>query len=149
MNHPNYITTQVVERKRRGAALLVADASNVAQVSHILYLVRGSESPDYKVTLIDLPSCECKDFERNGELLGTCKHIEAVRLFNRVYAFIEQIGDDLATMQAITGAGRGSVLRRLRWESVLSVVRFRTHHDPFKALAEVSDSVPFARSLAA
>jgi hypothetical protein len=119
-------TFQVQERKRRGAALLRADASNVAQVSHTLYLVRGSESPDYKVTLVDVPSCECKDFTRNGSKYGTCKHIEAARLFNRVYALIEAWGDDMATVQAMTGATLGTELNRLCWEAALSVLRYRS-----------------------
>jgi hypothetical protein len=118
------IPYQIAERKRRGAALLRADASNVAQVSHTLYLVRGSESPDYKVTLVDIPSCKCKDFTRNGSQFLTCKHIEAARLFNRIYALIEAWGDDMATVQAMTGATLGSELNRVRWEAVLSVLRY-------------------------
>ena len=119
------IAHQIEERKRRGAALLAADASNVAQVSHTLYLVRGSESADYKVVLTDTPSCECQDFQRHGKTLGCCKHIEAVKLFNRVYDLIEALGDDLATVQAVAGAASGGQMRRLGWEAVLSAVRYR------------------------
>jgi hypothetical protein len=80
----------VQERKRRGLALLTAAAGNVAQVSRTMYLVRGSESSDYKVVLTAAPLCECKDFHRHGSTLGTCKHIEAVRVFNRIYQLIER-----------------------------------------------------------
>jgi len=123
------ITQQVEERKRRGAALLRADGANVAEVAvnrdHALYLVRGSESTDYKVVFAEKPSCECKDFQRNGSKLGTCKHLEAVKLFNRVYTLISEWGEDMATVQAMTGATVGSELNRIRWEAVLSVVRYR------------------------
>lgn len=134
------ITQQIEERKRRGAALLAADPRNVAQVSvtrdHSLYLVRGSESPDYKVVFAEKPSCECKDFARNSGKYGTCKHLEAVKLFNRVYALIEQWGDDMATVQAMTGATVGSEINRIRWEAVLSVLRYRAGiHTPAAVLS--------------
>lgn len=127
------IPQQAQERKRRGAVLLAADPRNVAEVAvtrdHALYLVRGSESPDYKVVFAEKPSCECRDFARNGDKYGTCKHLEAVRLFVRVYALIEQWGDDMATVQAMTGAMVGSDLNRIRWEAVLSVLRYRAGID--------------------
>ena len=112
------ITQQQQERKRRGVALVAADAANVAQVSHTMYLVRGSESADYKVVLTDTASCECKDFQHHGATLGTCKHIEAVRVFNRIYDLIGEYGDDLLTLRAITRTG-------LVWQAVLSVLRQR------------------------
>ena len=111
------VNQAIIERKRRGVALLSADAANVAQVSHTMYLVRGSEGSDYKVVFTDKKTCECKDFQHHGDTLGTCKHIEAVRVFNLIHSLIAEVGDDLLTLRAIT--------RRAVWEAVLSVLRYR------------------------
>ena len=132
-----HITQQQQERKRRGVALLTADAGNVAQVSRTMYLVRGSESADYKVVLTATPSWECNDFHHHGATLATCKHIEAVRVFNRIYQLIDRYGDDLLTMQAIARAG-------VVWEAVLSVLRYRAGiHTPAAVL-----TFPIARCIA-
>lgn len=136
------IVQQVQERKERGAAIVAADVRNVAQVSHTLYLVRGSEGSDYKVTLIqDAPRCECQDFTRNGATLATCKHIEAARLFNRIYEAIETNGSDLLIMRAITEAGKGSPLHRKAWEAVLSVVRYQAGQSPAVNLPSIARKV--------
>lgn len=139
------IAQQVQERKRRGVALLTADAANVAQVSHTLYLVRGSEGSDYKVVMTDKQTCECKDFQHHGAALGTCKHIEAVRVFNLIYRLIGEYGDDLLTLRAITRAGSGPACTRAVWEAVLSVLRYRAGlHTPaavltFPTIARVAE----------
>lgn len=138
------LTHQIVERKRRGVALLAADAVNIAQVSWSMYLVRGSEGNDYKVVFADKPSCECQDFARNGAILCTCKHIESVRTFNRIYQLIERYGDDLLAMQAIVRAGVGSTRSRSLWEAVLSVLR---HRAGIRVPADVL-SFPIARAVA-
>jgi hypothetical protein len=115
----------ILDRKTRGAAIVATDANAVAQTSHHHYLVRGSKGSDYRVSFDNGPRCSCEDFARNGGPLGTCKHIEAARLFSRAWALIDRDGMQLTTMRAMVEASTGSELHRRRWEAVLTILRLR------------------------
>lgn len=117
------VAQHIQERKERGAAILAADASAVAQVSHFRFLVRGSGGDDYSVDFENGARCTCEDFRRHGATLRTCKHIESARLFANAAEMIERDGEQVATLRAIVEASRGDALHQARWQAVLNILK--------------------------
>lgn len=89
MNHPYSTTTsgrtptphtKALQARIARGAQIASTPKAVAQVSHTAFLVAGSHGGDYHVHLLETHICDCPDYQKNGERLGTCKHIEAAKI---------------------------------------------------------------------
>ncbi|WP_322798307.1 SWIM zinc finger family protein [Thermoflexus sp.] len=73
----------IEERRKRAAEAIASGAYKVERLEKGKWVVRNGDRT-YTVTVQDgKPVCGCPDFQKRGAELGTCKHIEMVKIVAR------------------------------------------------------------------
>lgn len=105
------LAVQRRERLERGAALAASGAAS--RVARGRWHVEGSRGASYTVSTLEDPSgkerpvsCNCADYQRRGNELGTCKHMAAVTVQSKAHDAIDAASDlgalYVRTVQAVT-----------------------------------------------
>ncbi len=99
------IAQQQQDRKARGAALAAAGKVRHDATDDGLYRIAG------KPYQVSLGNCTCPDWQRRGDMLGTCKHQEAAITLRTCERRVERALTDGELDELI-----GKTVCRLGWE---------------------------------
>lgn len=75
------VQAEMEARRKRAAEALQSGKYRVEKIEKGRWAVSNGEGITYHVTVKDgKVVCDCPDFQKRGNLVGTCKHIEMIRL---------------------------------------------------------------------
>jgi len=75
------VEAEVEARRKRAEAALASGQYRIERVAPTRWTVTNGDGVAYNITVQDgKPVCDCPDYRNRGDAIGTCKHIEMVRL---------------------------------------------------------------------
>jgi len=75
------VNVEVEARRKRAEAALASGQYRIERVAPTRWTVTNGDGVAYNITVQDgKPVCDCPDYRNRGDAIGTCKHIEMVRL---------------------------------------------------------------------
>jgi hypothetical protein len=75
------VNVEAEARRKRAEAALASGQYRIERVAPTRWTVTNGDGVAYNITVQDgKPVCDCPDYRNRGDAIGTCKHIEMVRL---------------------------------------------------------------------
>ena len=120
------IQQSILQRKLRGASW-AAEGDNVFIASgERTYKVRSYNSPAHwhYVTFAPRVSCDCFDFKKHEATTGTCRHIEAARVYDRaITAIVERGFDEMEFRYRLEDSAPKTRYQAYCWTVLASLIR--------------------------